>query len=178
MAVDQERGTQRKAGRHGLGIMDLELDEHESLPGGVIAFGISAELVKEGLLEFEKSLHVHAGDLRLGGGGGAVGQGDVFEIVLAGGKDGGALVDFGRIEEVEDGEVLDLEDFVHAVEAKTALAIQEIRDMGLFESGLLCETEPGEFACFNSVPKDLTEVLLQGLELHGRSIAPVLGHGR
>jgi hypothetical protein len=42
----------------------------------------------------------------------------------------------------------------------------------------LGETESGEFACFDSVPKDLAEVFLQGLELHGRSIAPGLGHGR
>jgi hypothetical protein len=75
--------------------------------------------------------------------------------------------------------MLDLEDLIHTFEAESALAVEEIRDMGLFESGLLGKSESGEFACLNTVPKDLTKVLLQGLKLHdGRSIAPVLGHAR
>lgn len=74
--------------------------------------------------------------------------------------------------------MLDLEDLIHAFEAQSAFAVEEIRDVGLFESSLLSETESGEFACFDSFPKDLAQVFLQGLELHGRSIAPVLGHAR
>ena len=60
---------------------------------------------------------------------------------------------------------------VHAFKAETALTIEEIGDMGLFESSLLGEPESGKFTCFDALPEDFTEVLLQYFELHGRSIA-------
>lgn len=178
MTVNQERGSGGKAGGHGLGVVGIELDEDEALPAGVVALGVGPELVEERLLELEEFLHVHAGDKGLGGGDGGIGQGNVFEIVGTGGKDGSAPVDLGGIEEVEDGEVLDLENFIHAFEAETAFTIEEVGDVGLFESGLLGETESGKFACVDAVPKDLAEIFLQGLELHGRSIAPGLGQTR
>ena len=62
--------------------------------------------------------------------------------------------------------MLDLEDLVHALDAEAAFAVEEIGDVGLFESGLLGEAESGEFTCLNAVPKDFTEIVLQGLELH------------
>lgn len=71
--------------------------------------------------------------------------------------------------------MLDLEDFVHAFDAEAAFTVEEIGDMSLLESSLLRKAEPGEFACFDAVPKDLTEIILQDLELHGRSIAPGYG---
>lgn len=178
MAVNQERGPDGQAGRHGLDIAGVGVNQDETLPAGMVALGVGSELVEEGLLELEESLDVHAGDQGLGGGSGAIGYGNVFEVVVAGRQDGGTFVDFGWVEEVEDGEVLDMEDFVHTLEAESALSIEEVGDMGLFESGLLGETESGKFACFDSVQEDFSEVFLQDFELHGRSIAPVLGHGR
>ena len=47
--------------------------------------------------------------------------------------------------------------------------------MSLFESGLLGQAKPGEFACFDAVPKNFTKIFLQDFELHGRSIAPGYG---
>ena len=67
---------------------------------------------------------------------------------------------------IEDGEVLDLEDFVHALEAQTAFAVEEVRDMGLFESSLFGEAESGQFTCIDAVPENFTEVILQDFELH------------
>ena len=166
MTVDQERGSGKQAGRHSLGVAGIELDQDEALPVGTGAFGFRLQFVQEGFLEFEDVLHVHAGDEGLGGGGGGIGEDDVFEIVGAGGNHGGALVDLGGIEQVEDGEMLDLEDLVHALNAEAALAVEEVGDVGLFESGLLCQAEAGQLTCFNAIPKDFSEIVLQGLELH------------
>jgi len=166
MSVDQERGSGGEAGRHGRCVAGILLDQDEALPGGTVAFGFGPELVEEGFLEFQDFLHVHANDQGLSRGGGAVGEDDVFEVVAAGGKNGGALVDFGGIEQVEDGKVLDVQDLVHALDGEAALAIEEVGNVGLFEAGLLGEAESGKFSCLNSLQKDFSEIILQGLELH------------
>jgi len=171
MAVDQERGSGRKAGRHGLGVAGIELDEDEALPGRAVGFGVGFQPGEERLLELEDLFHVHADDEGLGGGGERIGEDNVFEFVAAGGKNGGALVDLGGIEEVEDGEVLDVEDLVHAFEGESALAVEEVGDVGLLESGLLGEAESGEFPCCDAFPENFSEIVLQNFELHGRSIA-------
>ena len=121
----------------------IELDEHKALPGRTIAFDFGFELAQEVFLELENFLHVHAGDQGLGGSGGGVGEQNVFEFVVAGRQDGGALVDLGGIEQIEDGKMLDGENFVHAFDAEAALAVEEVGDMGLFESGLLRESKAG-----------------------------------
>ena len=68
--------------------------------------------------------------------------------------------------------MLDLKDFVHAFKAESAFAVEEVGDVSLLESGLPGEAKPGELARFDTVPQDLTEIILQDFELHGRSIAP------
>src|SRR6266496_5702420 len=108
MAVNEQRGSGREAGMHGEGLAGVELDEDETLPGGAIAQGVGPELVQEGLFELVDFLHMHAGDEGLSGSGG-IGEDDVFEFIGAGRKYGGAFVDFGGIEEVEDGKALHLE---------------------------------------------------------------------
>jgi|SRR5580765_8314788 len=141
MAVNEERGSGREAGKHGQGVAGVELDQNEAVPGGAVSLGLRPELVEERLLELEDFLYVHADDEGFGSGGGGIGEQDVFEVVAAGGKDGGAFVDFHRIEEIEDRQMLDLEDLVHAFKTDTTLAIQEVRDVGLFKTGLLGESE-------------------------------------
>ena len=59
--------------------------------------------------------------------------------------------------------MLDGEDFVHAFEAETALPVEEIGDVGLFESGLLGEPEAGEFTCFDALPRGSSADYLAGL---------------
>jgi hypothetical protein len=49
--------------------------------------------------------------------------------------------------------------------------------MSLLESRLLGEFEACKFTRFNAIPENSAEVILQNFELHGRSIAPGLGHG-
>lgn len=68
--------------------------------------------------------------------------------------------------------MLDTENLVHAFKAESALAVEEVGYVGLFESSLPSETETSKFTCFDALPEDFTEILLQYFELHGRSIAP------
>src|SRR5579864_8833045 len=114
MAVEQKHGAGGEAGGHGEGVLGIELDEDEALPGRAGEIGFSLQLAQEAFLELADLLDVHGGDEGLGGGGWGIGEDDIFEIVVAGGKDGGTLVDFGGIEEVEDGKVLNLKNLVHA----------------------------------------------------------------
>lgn len=143
MAVDQENGASGQTRVHRKGIACLELDQDEALPTGAVPMGFWLDAMEEGLLELENILHVHADNSRLGGGDGGVGEDDIFELVGAGRKDRGAFVDLGGIEEIEDRKVLNLEDLVHAFKAEATLPVEEVRDMGLFETGLLGKTEPG-----------------------------------
>jgi hypothetical protein len=187
MAVDQERGSGHEARIHGHGFLgvgpgtesgiepsvepgvgpSVELDEYETLPAGAIAFGVGFQLVQKAFLELEDFFDVHAGDKRLGSSDESVGEHNVFEFVIARGQDGGALVDFGGIEQVEHGKMLHGKNFVHAFEAEAALAVEEVGDVGLLESGLLGEEQAAEFACFDALPEQLAEIILQDFELHG-----------
>jgi len=143
MAVDQERGSWRKARDHGNGFLRIEPDQNKAVPGGTVALGFSLELAEEGLLEFEDLDHLRGCDEGVGGGSGGVGEQDVFEVITAGGQDRSAFVDLSRIEQVEDGKMLNRKDFVHALDAEAAFAVEEVRDMGLFESSLLGEAKSG-----------------------------------
>jgi len=62
--------------------------------------------------------------------------------------------------------MLNGQDFVHALEAEAALAIEEIGNVGLFESGQLGKPEAGKFAVIDPFQENFTKVVLQGLELH------------
>ena len=166
MSVKQQSGAGHEAGRHGGGVAGIELNQDETVPGGAIAVDFGLELAEEGFPEFERAEDAVGGNQGTGGGGGRIGEQNVFEIVGAGEKDGGALVDFGGIEQVEDGKMLNGKDFVHTVEAEAALAVEEVGDMSLFESGLLSKMEAGEFPCCDAFQEDFTEVILQELELH------------
>jgi len=64
--------------------------------------------------------------------------------------------------------MLDRQDLVHAFEAKTAFLVEEIGDVGLFESGLLGQPKAGQLTCFDALPKDRPQIILQDFELHRR----------
>lgn len=65
------------------------------------------------------------------------------------------------------------ENLVHAFDAEAAFFVEEVGDVGLFESGLLGEMKTGKLSCFDALPKNFAQILLQDPELHiGRSIAP------
>jgi hypothetical protein len=167
MAVYEKGCPGQEAGGHAGGLPGVELDEHEAVPAGAVAVGFGFQFVQEGFLELEDVFDLHGGDERLSGSGGGVGEQNVFKFVGAGGQDGGALVDLGGIEQIEHGKMLHGEDFVHAFQAKAALAVEEIGDVGLLESGLLGQVQAGEFSCFDALPEQLAKVILQDFELHG-----------
>ena len=168
MTVDQKRGSGHESGIHAIGFFGIYLDEHKAMPVRAVPFGIGPQFAQEDFFEFQDFFHVHAGNEGLSSSVGGVGEQDIFEFVAAGRKDRGAFVDFRGIEQVEDGEVLDLEDFVHALNAEAAFLVEEVGDMGLFESSLLRQSKAGEFACFDPIPEDLTKIILQDFELHRR----------
>ena len=166
MAVDQQGGSWQEAGRHGWDIALLRPDQHETMPGGAIAFGFRLEPSQESFFEFEHGEDLVGRDQGACGGSRGRREQHVFELVATGRQDGGAFVDFGRIEKIEDGEVLDGEDLVHALEAEAAFAIEEVGNMRLFKSSLLGQMESGELAAFDALQKDSAEVILQNFELH------------
>src|SRR5579862_693499 len=126
MAIDQERCAGSKAGLHRQGFAGVEFDQDKALPSGAVAFRVGADVVKKGLLKLQDFFDMHADDQRLDSGCMGVRENDVFEFVRAWGKDGGALVDFGGIKKVENREMLDLQDFVHAFKAESAFAVEEV----------------------------------------------------
>ena len=71
--------------------------------------------------------------------------------------------------------MLNGEDAIHTLKTEAAFAIEEVGDVGLFKSGLLRQTEAGEIAFLNALPKSVAEVVLQNAEFHsGVSIAWVI----
>ena len=118
-------------------------------------------------------MHVHAGDQGLGGSGGGVSEQNIFKFVVAGRQDGGALVDLGGIKQIEDGKMLDGENFVHAFDAEAALAVEEVGDMGLFESSLLGKLRPVNSPASIRSQSILRRLSCKILNFICRSIAPV-----
>ncbi len=167
MAIDEQGGAGQKAGVHAHAFAGVGFDEDEALPAGTVAFDFRLELLQKTLFEFQDLLDMHAGKEGMGGGDGAVGDEDVLKFVIAGRQDGSALIDFGGVEEIEDGEMLDGEDPIHAFEAEAALAVQEVGDVSLLESGLLGQAKSGEIAVFNAFPKSIAKIFLQDAEFHG-----------
>ncbi len=148
----------------------VDANDHEALPVFALALQFGPHLAQEALLELQDLADVHAHDQRFGGGHGPVDQQHVIEFVLGGRQDAGALVDLGGIDQVEHGEVLDIQDFIHAFEAEAALAVEEVGDVSLLETGLLGEAQSGEVAFVNPVPEGFAQIFLQGLEFHAGSI--------
>ena len=134
MAIEEQRGAGGETRRHVEGLSSVEPYEDKALPGGTVALGLGPQIAKNTLLELENVNDAVGSNPRLDCGG-WIGEQDILELVWAGRQNGGSLVDLGGIEEVEDGEVLDREDFVHAFDAEAALAVEEIGDVGLLESG-------------------------------------------
>ena len=99
-----------------------------------------------------------------------IGDRYIVEFIVARREDRSALVDFGGIDEIEHRKMLHVENFVHALQAESALAIQKVRDVGLLEAGLFRETKAGEFSSVNALPKSLAEIFLKHAEFHRRSI--------
>ena len=99
---------------------------------------------------------------------------NVLEFVVTGRRNGGTLVDFGRIEEIEDRKALHSEQAIHSVNAQVTLAIEEVGNVGLLKASLCSEPEASQLPLIDSPPQSFSQIFLQALEFHGRSIAWVL----
>src|SRR5262249_51174638 len=141
------------------------------LPLIAVAVDFRAHLAQEALLKFVDLLDMHAHDEWFGGGDLAVDHEDIVELIVARGSDRRALVDFGGVEQIENRKVLHIQDLVHALEAEAALAVKEIGNVGLLESGQLGQVKPGELAVLDALPQDAAQIILQGFEFHAGSIA-------
>lgn len=174
MAVDEQRGAGKQARIHAHTFASVHFNYHKAFPLFAIAFNFGFQLFEECFLEFQNFFHVHTSEQGFGGGDGSIGEKDILKLVVAGGQDGSALVHFGGVEEIEHGQMLNGEDAVHAFETEAALAIEEVGDVGLLEAGLLGQTEAGEIAFVDTLPKSIAEIVLQDSEFHARSIAWII----
>ena len=126
MAVDQEGGSWEQAWMHRQCFAGVEFHKHEALPTGAVAMGFRLDPVEKGLLELEDVFDMHAGNKGLGRRNRGIGEDDIFELVGAPRKDRSPFVDLCGIEEIKDGEVLNLKYFVHTFEAKASFPVQEV----------------------------------------------------
>lgn len=176
VAIDEYGGSGQKPRVHAHALASVDLDYDEALPVLAIAFNFRSKFFQENLFELYNFSHIHAGDKRLSSGDGSIGQDDVLEFVIAWGQDRCALVDLGRIEEIEDRKVLHRQHAIHAFDAQATLAVEEIGDVSLLESCLLRQTESGQVAFFNASPESVAEIFLKHSEFHAQSIPPRYSH--
>jgi hypothetical protein len=174
VAIEEEGSSGEHTGVHAHAFSRVYLDDNKALPGIVVPLNVFAEATEEGSFELQDLFDVHVHDKRFVSGNLRGGDDDAFEFVGAGGDDGGAFVYFGRVKQVEHGNVLDGKDLVHAFEAESALAIQEVGDMGLFESGLSRQVKAGQIAFIDALPESLAEIVLKGPEFHKRKYSTQL----
>src|SRR6202790_2750836 len=170
VAVEQQGGARHSAGVHAGSPLRVRLDNHKAFPAPAVAFHPLFQALQEALLKLQYLLDVHAHNQRLGGCDIRVGDHYVFEFVVARRKDRGALVDFGWIDEIQHRKMLYVQNSVHAFQAESALAVQEVGDVGLLEAGLFRQTQAREFPCVNVFPQDLAEIFLKHAEFHRGSI--------
>src|SRR5882724_3959858 len=160
VTVEEQGGAGEHAGIHAHAFAGVYLDDDEALPAVPVTLYVFAQPAEKGLLEFQDFLDVHVHDKGFLGSDLGVGDHHAVEFVGAGRDDRGALVDLRGVEQVEHGNVLHGQNFVHAFQAESALAIEEVGDVGLLEAGLLRQTQAGEVAFFNALPKSLAEIVL------------------
>src|SRR5262249_9775261 len=116
---------------------------YEALPIFPISLDFRFQPSQETLLKLEHILHVHVADLFVSCRNVRRNDQNIFEFVAAGRKDGSALVDLAGIKQVQNGNVLDGKDFIHALQAQTAFPIEKVGDVGLPEAGLASKLKSG-----------------------------------
>ena len=168
MAIEENGSTGQEAGIHAHALAGIDANDDKTFPGFAAGLEFGTEAAEERAAELEQAFDAHVHDEGFGSRYFAVDNKDIVELVIAGRGDAGALVDLVGVEQVEDREALNVKDLVHALEAKAALAVEEIGNVGLAEAGFLGEAKAGQFSFVDAFPKPFAEVLLQSLELHGR----------
>ena len=166
VTIEEQNRPRRSTGIHAQPLFCIGLDDHEALPTGAAAFRLSFQAFQESLLELGHLLHMHPENCWFGGGDVRICDGDVIEVVGAGTKAGGSFIDLSRVDEVQHGQTLDAENFIHGFETQAPLVVEEIGDMGLLETGLLRQAQASEFARVDALTNNIAEIVLQRTKFH------------
>jgi hypothetical protein len=144
--------------------LGIGADGEKALPMGVLRVGARTIVLKPGGGDVN-GLDDRAGtDLGFVHSGRGRDDGDCVDGI-GGGRGVGCGEELKR-HDLIDGELLRGEDAVEAFERKSALAIEEVGDMGLSESGLSRETGSGESSKFDPTEEFETEKLVEILKIH------------
>jgi hypothetical protein len=160
MAIEEDGGAREEARIHAHATASVNPNDDKAHPRLAIAFGLGAQAAEEDATKLQEFPDTHAHNEGLSGGHATVDDKDIVELPVARGRDAGSFVDLLGIEQVEDGEVLNLEDLVHPLKAQAALAVQEIGDVGLAEASFFGQSQASQFAVVNTLPKAFAEVFL------------------
>jgi len=163
VAVEDGDGTGGDEGVHGGGLLGVGTDGEEALPVGM-AGGGRARLSCSGEAETWMVSMIAAGEMRassMAAEGETTGTISMGSLVWVGdGRVGGGEVERQNL---VDGQVLRGEDAVETFKGERAFAVEEVRDMGLLEAGLLGEAAAGKGAAFDAAhefdAKEFVEVL-------------------
>lgn len=115
MTVDEHCGAGQKAGIHAHAVAGVDLDEDEAVPAVTQSFLRGTKTAKKTLLELQDVLHIFIRDQRVTGSDGAFGEEHILKVVFRRRQNAGALIDLSGVKQIEHGEMLHLEDFVHAL---------------------------------------------------------------
>jgi hypothetical protein len=172
--VEQQRGAWHSAGIHAHSFLRIRLDDYKAFPTAAVPFHFPFQALQEALLELQHLPDVHTHDPRFGGSDVQVSDGNIVKLVFAGRKNRGALVDFHRIDEIEHRKMLYIQNFVHSFQTEAALMVQKVGYVGLFETGLVRQTQASEIPCVNALPQNVPEIFLQHTEFHRKTITDII----
>ena len=94
MAINENRGTRQQARIHAHTFAGVDLDGHETLPLVAVALDRGAQFTQKVLPELNDLLHIHADQQRFGGSDAGFDHKNVLELIVPGGRNAGALIDF------------------------------------------------------------------------------------
>ena len=173
VAIDENGGAGQKPRIHAHALTAINLDGDKAFPALAGDPAFRAEAAQENLFELQHVLYVHAHDEGFSGGDSTLDQEDILKFVFGRRQDAGAFVDFGRIDKIEDREMLHLENSIHAFYAEATFTIEEVGDMSLSKASLRGQTEASQFSLSDTLPQSLTKIVLESLEFHVPSLPVV-----
>ena len=94
MAINENRGTRQQARIHAHPFAGVDLDGHETLPLVAVALERGAQFAQKILLELDDFLDIHADQQRFGSSDAGFDHKNVLELIVPGGRNAGALIDF------------------------------------------------------------------------------------
>lgn len=116
--------------------------------------------------EFVNLFHLQRGNHRHGSSDFRIHEKNVCEVGFRAGRDRGSAIDFIGVEKISDRQALDLEDAIHSGQTQAAFAIEEVRDVRLFETGFLRQAQASQFPLLDPSQEILPKFLLRVPELH------------